>query len=125
MSSSFTRTLDHTQRRRTPLDERSARRRDLYLTTHNTHNRQISLPPPPPPVGFEPTILAGEPPQTYPLVRAATETGVTSRISATNPNTCVVMYCILHSSSEIWNFRIFKLTACFNWMLKNEFWSYN
>ena len=36
--------LDHTQRRttvgRTPLDEWSARRRDLYLTTHNTHNRQ-------------------------------------------------------------------------------------
>ena len=51
--------LDHTQRRstvgRTPLDERSARRRDLYLTTHDTHNRQISMPP----VGFEPTISAG------------------------------------------------------------------
>jgi hypothetical protein len=34
--------LDHTQRRttvgRTPLGERSARRRDLYLTTHDTHN---------------------------------------------------------------------------------------
>ena len=41
--------LDHTQRRstvgRTPLDEWSARRRDLYLTTHDTHNRQISMPP--------------------------------------------------------------------------------
>ena len=39
--------LDHTQRRstvgRTPLDEWSARRRDLYLTTHDTHNRQISM----------------------------------------------------------------------------------
>ena len=48
--------LDHTQRRsttgRTPLDEWSARRRDLYLTTHDTHNRQISMPP----VGFEPKI---------------------------------------------------------------------
>ena len=35
--------LDHTQWRttvgRTPLDEWSARRRDLYLTTHKTHNR--------------------------------------------------------------------------------------
>jgi hypothetical protein len=54
--------LDHTQRRstvgRTPLDERSARRRDLYLTTHDTHNRQISMPP----VGFEPTISLGERP---------------------------------------------------------------
>ena len=52
--------LDHTQRRgtigRTPLDEWSARRRDLYLTTHDTHNRQISMPP----VGFEPKISAGE-----------------------------------------------------------------
>jgi len=41
--------LDHTQRRtsvgRTPLDEWSARHRDLYLKTHNTHNRQTSMPP--------------------------------------------------------------------------------
>jgi len=38
MASSFLRFLDHIQRRitvgRTPLDEWSARRRDLYLTTH-------------------------------------------------------------------------------------------
>ena len=55
--------LDHTRRRttggRTPLDEQSARRRDLYLTTHDTHNTQITMPP----VGFEPTISAGERPQ--------------------------------------------------------------
>jgi len=48
-TSLFTRFLHHTQRRttvsRTPLDERSARRRDLYLTTHNTHKRQTSMPP--------------------------------------------------------------------------------
>jgi hypothetical protein len=30
---------------RTPLDEGSARCRDLYLTTHNTHKRQTSMPP--------------------------------------------------------------------------------
>ena len=52
--------LDHTQRRstvgRTPLDERSARLRELYLTTHKTQNSQISMPQ----VGFEPTISAGE-----------------------------------------------------------------
>jgi hypothetical protein len=44
---SFTRFLDHTQRRttvsRTPLYEWSVRRRDLYLTTHNAHNRQTSM----------------------------------------------------------------------------------
>ena len=62
--------LDHTQRRttvgRTPLDESSARRRGLYLTTHDTHNRQISMPP----VGFEPTISAGERPQAAHLLRS-------------------------------------------------------
>jgi len=30
--------------RRTPLNEESVSRRDLYLTTHNTHNRQTSTP---------------------------------------------------------------------------------
>ena len=48
MASSFLRFLDHTQRRttvgRTPLDEWSARRRDLYLTTHDTQNRQTHAP---------------------------------------------------------------------------------
>ena len=73
MTSSFwMRFLDHMQRRttvgRTPMDEWSALRRDLYLTTHNTHNRQTSMPP----AGFEPTISAGERPQTYALDRAAT-----------------------------------------------------
>jgi len=49
MASLFARFLDHTQRRitvgRTPFDEWSSRRRDLYLTTHNIHNRQTSTPP--------------------------------------------------------------------------------
>jgi hypothetical protein len=43
-ASSFIRFLYHTQWCTTvggtPLDEWSARRRDLYLTTHNKHNRQ-------------------------------------------------------------------------------------
>jgi hypothetical protein len=61
----------HTQTRtticRTPLDEWSARRRDLYLTTPNTHNRQ----PPRLLAGFEPTISASERPQTHALDRAS------------------------------------------------------
>jgi len=61
---------------RTPLDEWSARRRDLYLTTHNIHNRQTSMPP----AGFEATISAGEQPQTYALDRMATGTGVSERL---------------------------------------------
>ena len=65
LASSRTRLLDHTQRHvtvgRSPLNEWSVHRRDLYLTTHNTHNRQTSMPQ----VGFEPTITAGERPQIY------------------------------------------------------------
>jgi hypothetical protein len=80
MASSFLRFLDYTQRRttvgRTPLDEWSARRKDLYPTTHNTHNRQTSMPL----VRFETTISAGERPQTYALDRAATGTGLWYRI---------------------------------------------
>ena len=73
--------LDHTQRRttvgRTPMDEQSACRRELYLTTHNTHNRQTSTPP----VAFKPMISAGERPQTYALDRAATGTGTKTALS--------------------------------------------
>ena len=74
-ASSFTRFLDHIQRHttdgRTPLDDGSTRRRDLRLTTQNTHIRQTTMPP----VGFEPTVSAGERPQTYALDRAATWIG--------------------------------------------------
>jgi hypothetical protein len=73
---SFMRFPDHTQRHtilgRTPLDEWSARRRDLYLTTNNTHKRHTFMPP----AGFEPTISAGARPQTYALDRAATGTDI-------------------------------------------------
>jgi len=72
---SFTKILNHATRRtavgRTPLDEGSARSRDHYLTTRNTHNRQTSMPE----VGFEPTVSAGERPQTHTLDRVATGTG--------------------------------------------------
>jgi hypothetical protein len=75
LTSSFSRFLDHKQRRATdggtPLDEWSIRRRDLHLTTHHTHNRQTSMPL----VGLEPTISAGERPKTYTLDRTANETG--------------------------------------------------
>jgi hypothetical protein len=46
-------------------------RRDLYMTTHNTHKLQASMPP----VGFEPAIPASELPQTYALDRAASAVG--------------------------------------------------
>jgi len=85
IASSRTRFLDHTKQRvtfgRTPLDEWSVRHRDLYLTTHNTHDRQTSMPL----VGFEPTISAGERPKTYTLDRAATGSGKDSWIRIRNP----------------------------------------
>jgi len=49
-------TIRHTTVGRTPSDEWSDRRRDLYLITRNTHKRQISMPP----AGFEPAIPASE-----------------------------------------------------------------
>jgi len=65
--SSLPKPHDHTQLPttlvRTPLGELSARRRDLYLTTHNTYKRQTPMPP----TGFEPAIPAGERPQTHAL----------------------------------------------------------
>ena len=64
-------TLRHSTLGRTPLDELSAGCRDLYLTTHNTYNRQTSMPQ----VEFEPTIPAMERPQIHALDRAATGIG--------------------------------------------------
>jgi len=65
---------------RTPLDEWSACCRDLYLTSHNTHNRQTSMPL----VGFEPTAPAGEWPQTYALDCVATGTASCSYVGNVN-----------------------------------------
>jgi len=57
----FTITLRHTTLGRIPLDEWSARRREIYLTTPNTkkdiHDTE----------GFEPAIAASERPQTIPV----------------------------------------------------------
>jgi hypothetical protein len=69
--------LDHSQRcttvGRTLLDERSARRSGLFLTTHNTYNRQTSMPS----AGVETTASAGERPRIHALERAATGAGIT------------------------------------------------
>ena len=65
-------TVSKTKNCRTPLEDGSASRRDLYLTTHNTHNRQTSLPP----AGFDPAVPGSERPQTHALDGAATGTGL-------------------------------------------------
>ena len=63
MEASLSPSFRHATLGRTPLDEWTARRRDLCLTTHNTHKRQAFMPP----AGFEPTIPASERPQTHAL----------------------------------------------------------
>ena len=60
-------TLRQTTLGGTPPDELSARRRDLYLTTQNTHKRQTSMPS----AGIEPTIPASERALAHLLDRAA------------------------------------------------------
>jgi hypothetical protein len=99
--SSFPRLHDHTQLHitlgRTPLNEWSARRRDLYLTTHNAHNRQTAMVP----AWLEPTIPASKRPQIHALDRAAT--GICNvRVSAT----------ILPSSNKN-NWSIYQLRKLF------------
>jgi len=61
----------HTTFGSTPVDEWPPWRRDLYLTTHGTHKKQISLPS----AGFEAAVPASEGPETRASDRAATGTG--------------------------------------------------
>ena len=104
---------------RTPLDEWSDLRRNLYLTTHNTHNRQTSMPP----VGFEPMISGGERPQTYALDRAATGTGSVHHLLYQIK--CTVLINVVLSYSSIFptrcNVTQFILSGncstCFGWYL--------
>jgi hypothetical protein len=51
----------HVTYRGTPLDERSARRSELYLTTQNTHKKQTTISP----TGIEPAIPGSEWPQIH------------------------------------------------------------
>ena len=64
----FTITLKHKALVRIPLDEWSAQCRELYLTTHNTHNRQTNMPS----AGFEPAIPGSERLQILALDRVTT-----------------------------------------------------
>ena len=122
MASSFLRLVDHTKRRitvgRTPLDEWSARRIDLYLTTHNTHNRKTSMPP----VGFEPTISERERPQTCVLDRATTGTG--HKVTSFNFNLSSILFHVLYTfpwcdcrcrwfitSRDMWQVKSFKFIS--------------
>jgi hypothetical protein len=68
---SFTFTLRHITLGTNPLKEWSARRWDLYLTTHATHKRETSMLP----TRFDPEIAASERRQTHALDGMATGIG--------------------------------------------------
>jgi len=74
-ASSFTKCLYRTRGRttigKTPLDEWSARRRDLYLTTYNIQQKTNIHAP----VEFEPAVSTGEHPQSHALDSADRGTG--------------------------------------------------
>jgi hypothetical protein len=54
-------------------------KQNLYLTEHNNHNRQTSMPP----AEFEPTIPAKELPQTHAIDGVAA--GIVGRPISVNP----------------------------------------
>jgi len=81
---------------RTPLDEWSARRRDLYLTIHSTHKRQTSLPP----AGFEHAIPASERPQTHALDGAVAGIGLFGDSTLECTATASTCFSIQHSASS-------------------------
>ena len=64
--------IGHTSVGRTRLGEWSARRRDLYLTTHKTYQQHRHTPMPP--AGFEPANSASKQTQNHALDGAATGT---------------------------------------------------
>jgi hypothetical protein len=95
---------------RTLLDEWPARRRDLYLTKHNTHNGHTSMAP----VGFEPAIPASERPKTHALDRVANGIGHHPHLSPTKTRwTC---YCLIVHHQNFSNKRHF-FARWFNIML--------
>jgi len=62
----------HTIFSKTPLEQWPSRHRDLWLTTHDTHMGQTSIPS----AGYETKIAASEPPQTHALDRTTTGIGL-------------------------------------------------
>ena len=99
--------IGHTALGTTPLDEWSARRRDLYLTTHNTFKIKTFMFP----AGFEPTVPTRELPQTHTLGREATGIGLSLFTSlkfkqvecyATSSNVIFMFLCHSFNLLEYW-----------------------
>ena len=102
---SFTITLRHTTTGRTPLDEWSGWRKDLYLTTHYIHKRKISTPP----AGFEPTFPTRERPQNHSLDRAASGIGWDGCIAIIS---CIQVIAFWKIHSHSIGQEIFRVCVC-------------
>jgi len=99
---------------RIPLDEWSARRRDLSLKKHDTHKRQIFLQP----AVFEPAFPASERPQTHALDRAAPEIGSVVMMGHNNYSE---FYSEYHSSSLVLSagtLTVFTTVNIVRWLLQ-------
>ena len=99
-AASFSRRHDYAQLK-SSLQGRPARRRDLYLKTHNTRNRPTSMPS----AGFEPAIPGNERQQNHALDRAAT--GISLTLTCINFN--IIHYTVLNKCTTNCNYRV-----CFN-----------
>ena len=117
-------TLIHTTLGRIPLDEWSARRRDLYLTIHNTHKRQTSMPP----AGFEPAIPASQRPHKHTLNHAATRIGLTTssvtQIIQSVPSLNLSLQGFIQTAAPInvtsGRFQLLSKCICSNWIVNME-----
>jgi hypothetical protein len=101
---------------RTPLDEWSARRKDLYLTKHNTHNRETSMPS----AGFEPKILTGCRLQTLALDSSATGTGSRIHTKYISKTVYKIWVCSLTkhfclATESTYNFNSLSSVLAFHW----------
>jgi hypothetical protein len=112
--SGFEITLRHTALGRTPLDEWSARRREVYVTSNNTHKKQATVPP----AGFEPTVPPRERLQTHTLDRVANGTGEfnyrSSNLSVRRPALFISL------SLKIHKFRNRKWQYCTVWVQQRQ-----
>jgi hypothetical protein len=120
----FTIILRHTTVGGTPLDEWSARRRDLCLTTQTLYKRQTSMPP----TGLEPTIPASARPQIHALDRATTGVGnskhqaLTTALKQVQVKCCTLWRCgvgrVVPDVSEIMVTSSSSFIAFFDYCLK-------
>jgi hypothetical protein len=116
----FTITLRHTTLGRTPPDEWSARRRDLYLTTRNTHKRPKFMPP----TWFEAAIPARKQSQTNTLTVRPLGSAFCSYIESNSGS--LHISCAKHSFCQFPSFRdkhkLFLLCNFVTQELMDWFW---